>query len=449
MSDDTLLDQLRAALAASPDNLTLRFLVARRMADAGRKPDAVALLDGLRPEGLDAGQAAELAGLLLDAGAPERARQVVEATREKGRNHARHLHATARVSAALGDWRDAQRAWLQAREIDPALADPELEQAIQGQAPGGGGESRPPLRIVVGGKDEREVPLPLASEKPITFADVGGYDDLKKLIHRKIILPFQKPELFARYGRQAGGGILLFGPPGCGKTLLARATAGECGASFMNVAIEDVLDMWKGESERKLHALFQQARERAPTVMFFDEIEALGGKRSATLHNESGILISLFLSEMDGFGKSNQRVLIIGATNVPWAVDPAFRRPGRFDNVIFVPPPDRAAREAILALQLAARPVQGINVTSLAAQTTGFSGADLKHLIESGIDLVIEHAIQTGGEPPLTMEHLKAVLPRIKSTTTEWLSTARNYAMYSNEGGQYDDVLAFLKQHGR
>lgn len=448
MADDSLIESLKAALAASPDNLALRLLLARRMVDASRPGDALPVIDAVRPEGLDAAQAAELAQLFLDAGEAERARRTVDAAAVTGRAHTKFLHVTARVKAHQKDFAGAQAAWLQAKELDAALSDAKLEEAIR--ASGAAPEPRPPLRIVVGGRDERGDPLVAPPpEKRVTFADVGGYDDLKKLIHRKIILPFQKPELFAKYGRQAGGGILMYGPPGCGKTHLARATAGECGATFINVAIEDVLDMWKGESERKLHALFESARQRAPAVMFFDEIEALGGKRSSTLHNESGILVSMFLSEMDGFGKNNHKVLIIGATNVPWAVDAAFRRPGRFDNVLFVPPPDRGARESILGLLLANRPAQGIDVAQLAQATSGFSGADLKHLVESGFDLVIEQAIDSGTEPPLSMAHLKQVLPKVKPTTTEWLSTARNYAMYSNESGQYDDVLAFLKQHGR
>jgi SpoVK/Ycf46/Vps4 family AAA+-type ATPase len=218
---------------------------------------------------------------------------------------------------------------------------------------------------------------------------------------------------------------------------------------FINSGIEDVLALWIGESERKLHALVPQARDRAPAVLFIDEIEALGGKRTSAHHGTFGTLVSQFLSEMDGFNKKNHKVLIMGATNVPWAVDPAFRRPGRFDNVVFVPPPDRAAREAILAIMLRERPVRGVDIATIAAKTGGFSGADLKHLIESAFDVVIEQAIATGGEPPLTMDHLGEVLSKVKPTTLEWLSTARNYALYSNEGGQYDEVLAFLKEHGR
>lgn len=195
--------------------------------------------------------------------------------------------------------------------------------------------------------DQSEVVRLLVPEnETLTFDDIGGLDELKKTIHKKIILPYQKPGLFQRFRKKVGGGVLLYGPPGCGKTMLARATAGECKATFFNVAISDVLDMYIGESERKLHALFEQARAQAPAVMFFDEVEALGGKRSNTRESTSSKLVSQFLSEMDGFTNDNHGVLILAATNVPWSVDSAFRRPGRFDRVLFVPPPDRPARKA-------------------------------------------------------------------------------------------------------
>jgi len=279
---------------------------------------------------------------------------------------------------------------------------------------------------------------------------VGGLDEIKSQIEKRIILPFQKPALFAKFKRKAGGGILMYGPPGCGKTLLARATAGQCKATFLNVAIEDVLDMWIGESERKLHALFEKARAAAPSVMFFDEIEALAGKRQYTREATSSKLVSQFLSEMDGFVKNNTGVLILAASNVPWAVDPAFRRPGRFDRVLFVPPPDRVARAAILQILLAGRPIAGdIDRGAIAARTSGFSGADLENLVDTAADRAIAASLERNTEVPIDHGHLLAALAEIKPTTIEWLTTARNYARYSNEGGQYDEVLEFLRRHGK
>ncbi|HEY3518313.1 MAG TPA: ATP-binding protein, partial [Gammaproteobacteria bacterium] len=146
----------------------------------------------------------------------------------------------------------------------------------------------------------------------------------------------------------------------------------------------------------------------------------------------------------------NHGVLVLGATNVPWAVDPAFRRPGRFDRVVFIPPPDQEARASILALLLAERPTAGdIDVRTLAERTSGFSGADLRELVETGVDEAIEESLDASETVPLKMEHLKAALQERRATTIEWLTTARNYARYSNESGQYDEVLEFLEKHGK
>jgi ATP-dependent 26S proteasome regulatory subunit len=283
----------------------------------------------------------------------------------------------------------------------------------------------------------------------IGFADVGGLDEVKKQITRRIVTPFKKPSLFAKYRRKAGGGVLLFGPPGCGKTLLARATAGECEARFVNVPVVDVVDKYIGEAERKLAAIFADARRDTPTVLFFDELEALAGSRSGNANQSHVSLVSTFLAEMDGFAQGNEGVLILAATNMPWGVDAAFRRPGRFDRVQFVPPPDRAARAEILEMQLAGRPVEpGLDLAGIAAATSGYSGADLENLVNTAVDLAIEESLAGGTEHPVGRSHLAEAQREVRPTTLEWLTTARNYAKYSNAGGQYDDVVAFLKAHG-
>jgi len=296
------------------------------------------------------------------------------------------------------------------------------------------------------GPDDAAVQIS-AGRSPLTFADVGGLEQVKQQIRRKIIAPFEKPGLFQAFRKRSGGGVLMFGPPGCGKTMLARATAGEAKAHFVPVAITDILDKYVGESERKLAAAFAQARARRPAILFFDELEALASRRR-TSGEVGASLVSTFLSEMDGFSGDGDGLLVIGATNTPWAVDSAFRRPGRFDRVLFVPPPDQPARLAILNLLLTDRPLaQGLDVQRFAVATAGFSGADLSNLVETAVELAIEDSSSSAALTPVSRRHLDAALQEVRPTTGEWLSTARNYAKYANEGGVYDDVLAFLQAH--
>jgi transitional endoplasmic reticulum ATPase len=450
--DDTTLKSLYAALKASPDNIDLVMVLVRAHLELDQAAEAAELVRQRLPEELSSSeQRCDAARALLKAGDPEASLAfAVDETAEAFLLRARSL-------LALDRHEEGRRAYEEAVRTNPTLEDPDLEKSLRATVrsyPFPSPETSGPTRLRVisnDDTDETEVNRLLMPEQPaITFAEVGGLDDIKQQIRRKIILPFQKPSLFQRFRKRIGGGILLYGPPGCGKTMLARATAGECDATFLSIAISDVLDMYIGESERKLHAVFEKARTSTPSVLFFDEVEALGGKRQYTREGTASKLVSQFLSEMDGFSQNNAGVLILGATNVPWAVDPAFRRPGRFDRVLFVPPPDREARRHILELLLRDRPTEeGIDAAALAATSSGFSGADLENLVETAVDEAIEESLDSGAEQKIRQAHLKAALKQVRPTTLEWLTTARNYARYANESGHYDEVLAFLKKHGK
>lgn len=237
----------------------------------------------------------------------------------------------------------------------------------------------------------------------------------------------------------------MYGPPGCGKTHIARATAGEISASFMAVGISDVLDMWIGQSERKLHELFEQARRDAPCVLFFDEVDALAASRSDLRASAGRQLINQFLAELDGVQASNDGVLIMAATNAPWHLDNAFRRPGRFDRILFVPPPDAPARAAILRILLRGKPTEPIAFDDVAKKTDAFSGADLKGAVDLAVERKLAEAIRRGTPTPITTRDLAAAVKDVRATTKEWFSTARNYALYANQGGFYDAVAAYLK----
>lgn len=293
-------------------------------------------------------------------------------------------------------------------------------------------------------RDEDQRPTSLEIPK-INFDDVGGMVQAKEEISIKIIQPLQFPDLYKAYGKKIGGGILLYGPPGCGKTHLARATAGQIKAGFISVGIHDVLDMWMGNSERRLHELFETARNHSPCVLFFDEIDALGSSRSDMRGSASKMLINQFLNELDGIQASNEGVLVLGATNAPWHLDTAFRRPGRFDQIIFVQPPDAAGREAIIKIMLHEKPVKKIDFKSIAKNTEEFSGADLKAVIDRAIENKLRESFKDGTIKPLDDADLIKAAKSIKPSTKEWFTTARNYALYSNESGLYDDILAYLK----
>jgi transitional endoplasmic reticulum ATPase len=466
--DQKTLDSLHTALAASPENLPLLKVLMAAYLERDEPETAVALLEARTPADLPGVEERLLAArACLAAGHPERALGFAAG------DSAAAKMLQARCLLALERNADGLRCYQAAVAANPTLESPALRDRLQAvvrtfptrERRERGGDAAadsetPHLRVIANDdtlslETDRLLAPALA---PVTFADVGGLDDLKQQIHRRIVLPFQKPSLFQRFKKRVGGGILLYGAPGCGKTLLARATAGECKAAFYNVAIADILDMYIGESERKLHAIFERARQSAPAVLFFDELEALGGKRQFTREATSAKLVSQFLSEMDGFAQNNSGVLILGATNVPWAIDPAFRRPGRFDRVLFVPPPDRPAREAILGLLLRDRPLAApadddpaaaLDLAALSRRTSGFSGADLQELVETAADEAIAASLDRGEETPISAAHLRSALGQVKPTTLEWLTTARNYARYANEAGQYDEVLAFLDKHGR
>ena len=203
------------------------------------------------------------------------------------------------------------------------------------------------LRALGRNQDEAADSMPTNSDW-VTFEDVGGLDSVKKVIHRMIVLPFQRSELYEKYGRSAGGGVMLYGPPGCGKTLLSRATAGECRLPIFNVRIEDILDPFLGVSERNLQLVFERARRASPCVIFIDELDALAFARRHQGNSAGRTLVNLLLQEIDAGSPHTEDLLILGATNAPWDVDDALKRPGRFDRVIFVPPPDAEAHGYIL-----------------------------------------------------------------------------------------------------
>jgi SpoVK/Ycf46/Vps4 family AAA+-type ATPase len=350
-----------------------------------------------------------------------------------------HIGA-ARALLLLGRRPEALSRYAKARPLDGFAADDELDR-LESQAR----RAAPQLRVV-SENASNVVPIQRVPEEKIRFSSIVGMEDLKKTIRIKIIEPFLNPGMFQRFRKQAGGGILLYGPPGCGKTMIARAVANECNAEFISVGISDVLNMWMGESERNLASIFAKARAQAPCVLFFDELDALAYSRSKANSEHTRTIVNEFLSQLDGIGQDNKGLLILAATNMPWDVDPAMKRPGRFSRQIFVPPPDAEARQRMLEVKLTGVPCEALDYAAIARQTAHYSGADIDGLIELAKESALEDNIVNGRERSLTAGDFTHALTSVQPSTVEWLRTARNLVKYAGDDGSYRDVESYLKK---
>lgn len=450
MTDDPTIKSLREALRVSPDNAPLRRHLAESLMKLGLASEAESEWQQLlRQQPGNAELMLSMAECYFQSGKFSAAMVIVEELVGRRETSAATYLLHARLLLQMGDIPFAVTEYKAAITEDPSVADEDLARRL-------GVDSKATADIVDGrmrtawdrtSDAGEDTPAPEEKiERPkITFNDVGGMSSVKEDIRMKIIYPLQHADMFKAYGKSIGGGILMYGPPGCGKTHMARATAGEIGAGFMSIGIHDVLDMWIGNSEKQLHQLFETARRNRPSVLFFDEVDALGASRTDMRHSAGRHLINQFLAELDGTQTSNDGVLILAATNAPWSLDSAFRRPGRFDRILFVPPPDREGRAEILRLLLKEKPVKAIDHDAIAAKTEQFSGADMKAVVDTCVEAKLQHAMKTGKLEPIETKDLQAAAKAVKPSTQDWFASARNYALYSNQSGLYDDILKYLK----
>jgi transitional endoplasmic reticulum ATPase len=448
---------LRQAASVSPDNAPLMMLYAQACLeefafDEGRAAfEKAAVLAPSDPNAkLGVSRALHLMGRTSEA--------IVrgEALAQQNPRFAPVWVLLARLALTEGQRDAANGHYRKALELDGSLTDPALEKELYLENGGGKRTAMTSSGAVAFDEEDDEeegddeasdgvAEGKLEMEKPrINFADVGGMEAVKEEIRMKILYPLQNPDLFRAYGKKIGGGVLLYGPPGCGKTLLSRATAGEIKANFLALGLHEILDMWVGSSEKNLHRLFELARDNAPTVLFFDEVDALAADRHDLRHSAQRTVINQFLAEMDGTNGTNDGLLILGATNAPWHIDSAFRRPGRFDRVLFVPPPDDEARVSVIEVMAKGKPVQNLDAKALAKKTKDFSGADLKGVFDVTIERALARAMKEGRIVPIETDDLIKTAKDIKPSTRGWFESAKNYALYANSGGFYDDVLSYL-----
>jgi AAA+ superfamily predicted ATPase len=391
----------------------------------------------------DAASRCAYAELLFGAGELEAALAQFELLAARSETAASGLVGAARCLHALGRSKEALARYARARTEPGFAADLDLERLAADAQPASAEPAG--LRVIAGGGGQ-VVPLQAVSAERVRFSSIVGMAELKKTIRLQIIEPFLNPGLFARFKKRAGGGILLYGPPGCGKTMLARAIAHECNTSFVAVGISDVLNLWLGESERNLAGMFEKARSQKPCVLFFDELDALAFSRSKASSSTTRTLVNEFLSQLDGLGRDNDAVLVLAATNMPWDVDPAMKRPGRFSRQIFVPPPDAEARAEMLALKLTGVPHEIESFPALSASLEHYSGADIDGLIELAKERALADSLESGRERPLSNEDLSSAASAMTPSTLDWLRTIRNLVKYGGSDPSYRDVESYLKR---
>ena len=411
MTDADLIASLQRAVDTVPEDAALRLHLAELLVGADRAGEAVP----------------HVALVLQQDPSSQRARTLMAAA----------LGQTPPLTQETG----VPAEHVEPADIDPPVADPFDWSAAEEEL----GELVPPM-FADGEVEESDVSPYDVEVSGLGLADVGGMAEVKKRLEAAFLAPMRNPELSRLYGKSLRGGLLLYGPPGCGKTFLARALAGELGAHFLAVSLADVLDMYIGQSERNLKDLFELARRSAPCVLFLDEVDAIGQKRSNLRNSSMRTTVNQLLLELDSVNGENEGVFVLAATNHPWDVDAALRRPGRLDRTVLVLPPDREAREAIFRHHLKDRPVERIDVRALAKATDGFSGADIAHACETGAERALMDSASSGTVRMIGMDDLTAAVAEVRPSLSAWFDTARNVALFANDGGLYDDLVAYMRK---
>jgi AAA+ superfamily predicted ATPase len=443
MEPEPLLDSLRNAVNAMPDDVPLRLHLATMLLRAGQRDEAVRHLGAVLQR--DPGNAEAMRMLTSPAevsGPPASPPADVDGSSERARGSAPPATGPSPVQDGPGDAAKTSGAGGAGGagpgdNYDWSQAEDELSDVLPAMFVGEAGS-------VSAGLDEARAYD--AEHTGLTLADVAGLDEVKQRLEAAFLAPMRNPELRKLYGKSLRGGLLLYGPPGCGKTFIARAVAGELGARFITVSFADLIDMFVGRSERNIHELFEVARRNAPCVVFLDEVDAIGQKRSQLRNTPMRSAVNQLLLELDDVASDNTGVFLLAATNHPWDVDSALRRPGRFDRTLLVLPPDGQAREGVFRYHLRDRPVAGIDLAKLSKLTDGYSGADIAHICETAAERALLDSVQRGEPRLIGQADLEAAVGEVRPSLGTWFETARNVALFANEGGAYDDLVAYLRK---
>jgi SpoVK/Ycf46/Vps4 family AAA+-type ATPase len=408
VAEDALIRELTAAVERNPESLEMRLHLAELLLAAERYAEALSQCS---------------AALTRD---PANATALTLLQR-----------CTAAMSTPVGEKPVGETPVSEKPAFDWSAAEEEVADIIEPAFVDHGGEPEV--------ENERDRDVLVRSD--VKLADVAGMQDVKTRLEVSLLGPIRNPELMRAYKVSARGGLLLYGPPGCGKTFFAKAVSGEIDANFYPVGISDVLSRWLGDSERAVHEIFEVARRNAPCVLFFDEVDALGMRR-ANMRGDSGLrtVVNSLLAEMDPATSDNTGVYVLGATNAPWDVDAALRRPGRFDRMIFVGLPDSQARAEIVRFHLRDRPIAGIDPKAIAARTDGLTGADLAHICDTATQLAMADSVRSGEVRPVSMGDIDAAIGQIRPSAGQWFDVARNVVEFGNRDGTYDELAKYMRR---
>lgn len=289
-------------------------------------------------------------------------------------------------------------------------------------------------------------------EKPkVRFEDIAGLQEVKERIKEAIVYPFVYPEEYKYFGVSPGGGILLYGPPGCGKTMLAAAAAAECDAVFINLKVSDIKDKYVGESEKNIKQVFELARSYERAILFFDEIDALAGERSGYREGHERSLVNELLAQMDALESkgSPRNCLVLAATNQPWSVDLALRRSGRFDSTVFLPQPDSQARRRIFEINLRDKPAEkSVSPATLAQMTEGYASAEIVDICDRAAKIPLRERLrEKKRRREISMDDFKLAISEKKTVLPSWYLRAQKEIEGSGEADMFQDLIQAAKDY--